>query len=271
MTLWKNMKYAQHLTVQEQHIVDYIVQQPQAVFDNNAQQLARLTLTSASTIVRLCKKLGLKGYPDFQLKLALELTPEQRQSGNSTAGEKLTVERHIQTIASVYDEALVETQRLCAPVVLEQVIQWIREARRIDVYGSESNYYTAELACARWNEIGLTAIAQNNANHHYLSSSQMEQSTLSFIISHTGRNPSMLDIARTLKSNNRRTVALTVEDSPLAELCDYALFTYPQRAGMLGKMYSMMSAQYVFDILYAGTLPEIVDTHGEDDTATSSH
>ncbi|WP_334220792.1 hypothetical protein [Paenibacillus sp. JJ-100] len=37
-----------------------------------AHELAKLTYTSASTIVRLCKKLGTQRYPDFQLKLALE-------------------------------------------------------------------------------------------------------------------------------------------------------------------------------------------------------
>ncbi|WP_433751662.1 MurR/RpiR family transcriptional regulator [Paenibacillus amylolyticus] len=40
--------------------------------DSTAHELAQQTYTSSSTIVRLCKKLGTKGYPDFQLKLALE-------------------------------------------------------------------------------------------------------------------------------------------------------------------------------------------------------
>ncbi|MFD1886805.1 MurR/RpiR family transcriptional regulator [Paenibacillus wenxiniae] len=261
MTLWKQLKHTQHLTTQERHVVDYIVKQPQVVFDHNAQQLARLTLTSASTIVRLCKKLGLSGYPDFQLKLALELSPEQRQATQSShVQDTIGVAQHLQTITDVYDEALIETQRMCVPETLQQVIQWISEAKRIDVYGSDSNYYTAELACARWNEIGLTAIAQNHANHHYLSSPHMDRSTLSFVISHTGRNHSMLDIAHTLKSNNRRVVALTVQDSPLSELCYYTLYTYAQRPGMLGKMYAMMSAQYVFDVLYAGTIADRTDT-----------
>lgn len=259
MTLWKTMKYTQNLTAQERHVVEYILQQPQAVFEHNAQQLARLTLTSASTIVRLCQKLGVNGYPDFQLKLALELPVEQRQYGVVEPVKAAGVEGHLQTISSVYDEAFVETQRMCIPSVMQKVMEWVKEARRIDIYGSDSNYYTAELACARWNEIGLTAIAQNNANHHYLSSPHMEPSTLSFIISHTGRNLSMLDIARTLKSNGRRIVALTVNGSPLADLCDYTLSTYAQRPGMLGKMYSMMSAQYLFDVLYAGTMPEEVE------------
>ncbi|NUU78632.1 MurR/RpiR family transcriptional regulator [Paenibacillus xylanilyticus] len=52
--------------------VDYILSNPEVVFDSTAHELAQATYTSLLTIVRLCKKLGTKGYPDFQLKLALD-------------------------------------------------------------------------------------------------------------------------------------------------------------------------------------------------------
>ncbi|WP_019637878.1 MurR/RpiR family transcriptional regulator [Paenibacillus fonticola] len=70
--LIQKMKYMKNLTTQEKSIVDYILKQPGMVFEVTAQELARLTYTSSSTVVRLCKKLGVKGYPDFQLKMALD-------------------------------------------------------------------------------------------------------------------------------------------------------------------------------------------------------
>ena len=70
--LLQKLKYASQLTAQEKHIVYYILSNPEVVFDSTAHELAQQTYTSSSTIVRLCKKLGTKGYPDFQLKLALE-------------------------------------------------------------------------------------------------------------------------------------------------------------------------------------------------------
>ncbi|WP_458125721.1 MurR/RpiR family transcriptional regulator [Paenibacillus sp. Z3-2] len=70
--LLQKLKYASQLTAQEKHIVDYILNNPEVVFDSTAHELAQQTYTSSSTIVRLCKKLGTKGYPDFQLKLAVQ-------------------------------------------------------------------------------------------------------------------------------------------------------------------------------------------------------
>lgn len=45
-----------NLTLQEKAVVDYIVQNPEAVLNMNASQLAKASYTSASTIIRLCQK-----------------------------------------------------------------------------------------------------------------------------------------------------------------------------------------------------------------------
>ncbi|WP_353956650.1 hypothetical protein [Allocoprobacillus halotolerans] len=41
--------------------MDYIVQNPEAVLNMNASQLAKASYTSASTIIRLCQKVFLGG------------------------------------------------------------------------------------------------------------------------------------------------------------------------------------------------------------------
>lgn len=81
--LIKKMKYSYNLTSQEQYIVNYILENPTVVFNATANELAKLTFSSSSTIVRLCKKLGLKGYPDFQLKLALEYKQDGKAEKNT--------------------------------------------------------------------------------------------------------------------------------------------------------------------------------------------
>ncbi len=257
MILIKKMRYMQNLTVQEQHIVDYILRDPQVVFHHTAQEMAGLTFTSASTVVRLCKKLGARGYPDFQLKLALDDEIRQLSSSRPAAKQPFgSLTDQMEWIPAIYDEALIETRRRCDLAVLEPVCTWVQEAGRIDIYGSESNYYTAQQACARWNEVGRSAIAHNSANHHYLSNPHLDASTLSFIISHTGRNPAMLEIARALKEKGRRTVALTGgTDTPLARLCDYTLLTYAAHTGPASKLFSSMSTQYLFDVLLVSTWP----------------
>jgi DNA-binding MurR/RpiR family transcriptional regulator len=91
--LLQKLKYASPLTAQEKHIVDFILNNPEVVFQSTAYELAQQTYTSASTIVRLCKKLGTKGYPDFQLKLALEY--QQSPSSLRTLDHAITEQGNV--------------------------------------------------------------------------------------------------------------------------------------------------------------------------------
>ena len=59
-------------TFQEQVVVDHIIKYPKHLLEMNVTELAEASYTSASTIIRLCKKLGTKGYADLKFIYASE-------------------------------------------------------------------------------------------------------------------------------------------------------------------------------------------------------
>ena len=59
------IKALDHLTIQEKYLVDYILDNPDDILQKNINELAQLSYTSTATVSRLCKKLGFKGYKDF--------------------------------------------------------------------------------------------------------------------------------------------------------------------------------------------------------------
>lgn len=257
--LIQKMKYMQNLTAQEKHIVEYILANPQIVFDTTANELAKLTYTSSSTIVRLCKKLDTKGYPDFQLKLALEFKQNNMEdkAAKSTLNKESLIEG-IDSIPYIYEQALTETRRMFDEKSLVKIVDWIMASKRIDIYGTDNNYYIAQQACAKWNEVGVTAIAYNSANQHYLNSPNINTSTVSIIISRTGRNKAMIEIAKILKKNNMKVVAVTGnKDSMVAKVSDETILTYVEHERMyLDKIVARMSAQYILDVLYVSTITD---------------
>ncbi|MEN1985843.1 MurR/RpiR family transcriptional regulator [Paenibacillus hubeiensis] len=254
------MKYAQHLTTQEKHIVDYILQHPEAVFHSTAQELAHLTFTSSSTIVRLCKKLGTKGYPDFQLKLALETVqaPSAIASPEVQTPEFGNVQTAIESVPYLYQQAVAETRRMLNGAVIERIVGTLKQSSRIDIYGSDVNYDVARQACTKWNELGLPAIAHNTPNRHYLNTVHAGSATVSFVISHTGENPAMIEAASLLSGKRMNVIAVTGNnDSTLAKQCDETLLTYAYSDQLrLSKMSSMLSVMYIFDILYMCSIDE---------------
>lgn len=255
--LIKKMKYSYNLTSQEQYIVNYILENPTVVFNATANELAKLTFSSSSTIVRLCKKLGLKGYPDFQLKLALEYKQDGKAEKKDTDfSETKSSIYGIDLVPGFYERAFTETRRMFNHASLEHIIEWLRTAERIDVYGVDINYYIAQQACAKWNEVGMMAVAYNSANQHYLTNLKNTSSTISFVISHTGRNKAMIDIAKRLQNNHMKVIGITgSRDSALAKLCDEVIMTYSSDKQLeLSKIYNMMSSVYIFDVLYMNSL-----------------
>ena len=259
--LLQKLKYASPLTAQEKHIVDFILNNPEVVFQSTAYELAQRTYTSASTIVRLCKKLGTKGYPDFQLKLALEYQQQPSsplRTPDYTITEQGNVLAAIDSVPYLYQQALDATRSMLNAPVLKRIANWVKESARIDIYGSDMNYYLAQQACAKWNELGITAVAHNGPNMHYLNTMNSNSPTLSFVISHTGENQAMIEAARALSDKQMNVIAVTGNNrSSLSKHCVEALLTHGYNQQLrLSKMSSMISVMYLFDMLYMASISD---------------
>ncbi|WP_437832943.1 MurR/RpiR family transcriptional regulator (plasmid) [Niallia taxi] len=254
--LINKMKFMYNLTSQEQYIVNYILKNPSIVFDSTANELAKLTFTSSSTIVRLCKKLGTKGYPDFQLKLALEYKEEDQTKQASISYPNNSMVSGLEIIPEIYEQSFVETRKLINENSLGNIVEILAKAKRIDIYGVDLNYFVAQQASAKWNEVGVMAVAFNSANEHYLTNLTNSDTTVSFVISHTGRNKAMIEIAKKLVKNNMTVIAVTgSRDSLLARICNETILTYMKDEHFkLSKIYRMMSSLFIFDVLYMSSL-----------------
>ena len=71
--LFNKLKEYKDYTYNEKAVIDYILENPNKVINLSVEELAKVTYSSTACIVRLAKKLGMKGYSDFKIKLALEL------------------------------------------------------------------------------------------------------------------------------------------------------------------------------------------------------
>lgn len=254
------MKYMKDLTNQERHIVEYIIENPEIVFKVTANELAKLTYTSSSTIVRFCKKFGTKGFPDFQLQFALEY--KESNLKNRLQNEEVGVAKEfidkVDSIPYIYEEALIQTRKRFNMEDLVVIIDWLKEANRIEVYGVDMNYYIAQQVCAKWNEIGIHASAYNSVNYHLLTNTKNNAKTVSFVISHTGKNKAIIDIAKTLKSFNQKVIAISgTKQNELAKLADKNIQSYyNHETPHLSKIFNVITTQYIFDVFYLGTIEE---------------
>ena len=159
------MNTLENLTNQEKAVVDYIIANPKALLEMSVNELANASYTSASTITRLCNKLGTKGYADMKfiyvseypemmkLKDSLKVVPFSRNSG---------IDDIIHTMPLIYSRAIDHTRSMLDRNTVIRVSNLMKRAQVIDLYGDGINFEIARNICYKLDEIGISANAYNS-------------------------------------------------------------------------------------------------------------
>ena len=56
----------------ERSIADYLLDHPESAMECGVHELAERTFSSASTIIRMCRRIGFDGYKDFRRSVTYE-------------------------------------------------------------------------------------------------------------------------------------------------------------------------------------------------------
>lgn len=245
----QQLQRVKDLTFQEQAIASYILNNPDCILENNAKELAKLTFTSSSTIVRFCKKLGYQGYPHFQLQYTKEYSLEL-QYHNHLVTKDMLVKEVIDVVDNLYHYVVEETKNMLSKETLVRVVNYMLQAKKIDFYASDINYSRIQSMCLKLSTLNIQAQAYNALNQSYLRSVHPKD-CLSFVVSHSGKNSSMIDIAYALRKQNVTTIALTsnIEHS-LALVCNESLYMFSCDDDLHAIQYGL-SLEYLLDVLYS--------------------
>lgn len=237
------------LTPQEQAVASYIQNNPSCILKYNAKELAQKSYVSSPTIIRLVKKLGFKGYLDFQNTYIQEYMMYE-----DNKFERLNKDSHIddiiQILPKIYKHVFLETQHMIRKESFVRTINYMLQAKQIDFYANDNNFSQIQSACLKLNTLGIRAQAFNTINQGYVDSFR-PQDVLSFVVSHSGKNQTMVDVAYYLRKKRVRVIAITGKLDPTLELIcneslyiDSSLHHAPSNIMLYG-----LSIHYVIDIL----------------------
>lgn len=238
-----------NFTFQEQAVVTYILENPEVILESTAKELAAKTYTSSATIVRLCKKLGFNGYPSFQLQFAKEYSKEKNEKKIILSKDSSNIEiSHY--VESLYHDVIFQTKEMINKDTLNRIINLLCHIKKIDFYASDINFPRVQIMCMKLNNLGIHAQAFNTLNESYISTLNPDK-CISFIISHSGKNPTMIDIAYQLRKKNIKTIAITSKIAKNLELvCNESLYIYCSAIDFSGTIQYGISLEYVLDTIY---------------------
>jgi DNA-binding MurR/RpiR family transcriptional regulator len=241
------------LRTAEQRVADFILKHAEELIYLTVTELAERTQTSESTVVRLCQKIGYKGYQEFKIMLARDLVGptetvyEQIDSGDSLESLKTKV---FQANA----QALKDTIEVLSDAELTRAVDAILHARRVEIYGIGGSAPLALDAYHKFMKLGVSAVWLNDSDLMAMSSSLLTAGDVALGISHTGASRDVCDAMENAQNAGATTICITHRaTSPITKVSNVKLFTAAKETAFGSDATSSRIAQLsIIDVLYAG-------------------
>lgn len=260
MAILTNMRQIKDLSPSERHVVEYIFDHMSEVSNMGIVELGEKAFTSTTTVKRLCKKLGIDSYTDFRIQLAAELSSYAHQHILNTA--KNPVDKYdsvgdiLTKVSNQNAKSVIDTSLLNDTKAIEDVVKAMHQAKRIDFYGAGPSNMVAVDAQIKCMRLGIPSSAHSDRVSMLTNAKAYSEGTLAFLISYTGRNRDIVEIAQELQLIHVPAVSITsFSGSTLAELCKFSLYVDASESwNRLGGMSSRISTLNMIDVLFTALI-----------------
>jgi DNA-binding MurR/RpiR family transcriptional regulator len=239
----------------EQRVARQVLADPFGTAMQSISELAASCETSATTVIRFCRAVGLRGYPELRIALAAAAS----QGGGSAGAEPpddiipdddpATI---VQKIAHADAVAVTDTARHLDIATVVQVTDVLADARRIDIYGVGASGYVALDLQQKLQRIGKPAFAWPDPHMAITSAALLGPDDVAVALSHTGTTADTIDALREAGGHGARTVAITnFPRSPITVGADHVLLTAARETAFRsGAMTSRIAQLTVVDCLF---------------------
>lgn len=257
MSVLIKLRDYRNLSAAENQVREYILKYPKKVLEYTVYELAKESFTSPATVVRLCKKIDIKGFARLKVLLAEETKYFQDMKLNLL--DTTTIEKNdsphaiIEKITNIAIKTIEETRVLVNEKQFMQVAWLLQKAVIVDFYGVGASSPVAIDAQYKFMRIGKNVITYQLYDRQYVQAVNSDASHVGIIISYSGETKEMLKIAGILQKNGTPVVAVTSSgENSLNRIADYNLFvTAKETVFRSGAMASRTAQLYIIDILYA--------------------
>jgi DNA-binding MurR/RpiR family transcriptional regulator len=241
------------LRTAEQRVADFILGHAEELIYLTVTELAERTQTSESTVVRLCQKIGYKGYQEFKIMLARDLV-----GPTETVYEQIAPTDSLEVLkAKVFQanaQALKDTIEVLSDAELRRAVDALSAARKIEIYGIGGSGPLAFDAYHKFMKLGIPSVWLNDSDLMAMSSMLMETGDVALGISHTGASRDVCDAMEHAQAAGATTICITHQaTSPITKVSHIKLFTAAKETAFGSDATSSRIAQLsIVDTLYAG-------------------
>jgi RpiR family transcriptional regulator, carbohydrate utilization regulator len=234
-------------------IADYILANNAETKYLSITSLAERINVSESMITKFVRILGIGGYQDFKVRLALS------QENNAPAADifgEVSLDDDAASICRRIYTNNVETLRDSLSVLnfrdVDRAAKLIARARRVEFYGSGGSSIALANAQARFHRIGIMCFTFSDGHAQLMSASLLGAHDVALAVSNSGRSASVVESLRIAKKAGAATICITnFEETPLTAHADVRLFTSSRDVDRLSEnLHSRIAELALIDSLY---------------------
>lgn len=242
------------LTKTEKKIADVIRKDPEAVVYVTLTDLAELAGVGETSVLRLCRKIGFKGYQEFKLALAQDLVVPVRNV-HSQIDESDNLQEIAAKITAENTRSIENTLNLLDMDQMERAIEAIGNARKLYFFGVGSSANTAMDGKYRFMRLGFDTEVVTDPHIMAMNSTLMKEGDVLFAVSTSGSTKDIVDAVRIAKERSIFFICLTSHlRSPLTQHADVVLLSKSRETPLQGGAFSSKLSQiHVLDILSTAT------------------
>ncbi|MET8153668.1 MurR/RpiR family transcriptional regulator [Actinoplanes sp. NPDC049668] len=247
------------LSPAEQRVARVIIDEAATAARLTITDLARRAGSSETTVIRFCRALGFAGYSELRLTLAAEAgRAYEAGAGDAPVGSDISesddLAQVVKKIAFADARAVEETASQIDIAVLEQVVDLVAGARRVDIYGVGASAFVASDFQQKLHRIGRVAFAWSDTHLALTSAALLDERDVAFGISHTGTTSDTIEAFTEAGRHGARTVALTnFPKAPITQAADLVLTTAARETTFRsGAMASRLAQLTVIDCVFVG-------------------
>lgn len=244
----------------EEKVANYILTRWQEVLHLPITELAERIGVSEATIVRMCKKLGLRGFQELKIALATEKV-QPIKTVHQAVQEGDSLETILQKVFSANIRAMEATLNVLSVKELERAIDAISKARQLQIYGVGGSGPVALDAQHKFMKTGIPTVAYIDSHMMAMSASILEPQDVAIGISASGSSKDIVEALELAKNRGATTIGIThYAKTPLDRVLDIKLSVSSEETFYRTESTSARIAQLsIIDTLYIGVALKMLD------------
>lgn len=242
----------------EKIITEYLLENMDTIEDMTTSSIAKKTYTNTTSLIRIAKKLDLKGWTDLKKELIKERDYLNSNLSNIDANKPFATNDSELTIANklatLIKESIDDTLQLVDIEEVKNICKLIYQKKNVMIFSGITNINLLNNFAYSLRRLNFNVQVSTNYDYPQFEAYNLDQDSIAFFISYSGNNPELLPLLRLVKQNKVDIISLTsIGDNIIVRNSKYNLKMSSQEKlfSKVGHFNTTASLLYLLDLIYS--------------------